>query len=76
LDEKKSKSAVLAQERGLDQQFEVAGKECTYREECNKYDPTAARVYDWPITMIGQGGLQLVFSPHICCFMGEVAKKK
>jgi hypothetical protein len=26
--------------------------------------------------MIGQGGLQLVFPPHIRCFMGEVAKKE
>jgi len=63
LDEEKSKCAGLAQEHGVDQQFEVAGKECTYRKECNKLDLTAAHVYDWPITMIGQGGLQLVFPP-------------
>jgi hypothetical protein len=36
-------------------------------------------VSDWPITMIGPGGLLLVVLPRICCcpsFMGGVAKKK
>ncbi len=37
---------------------------CTCRKECSKYDLTAASVSDWPIIMIGPGGLLLVV-PHL-----------
>jgi hypothetical protein len=33
---------------------------CTCRKECNKYDLTLITVSDWPIIMIGPGGLLLV----------------
>jgi hypothetical protein len=36
LDEEKSKCAGLAQEHGLDQQLEVAGKSAPTEKECNK----------------------------------------
>ncbi len=34
------------------------------REECNKYDLTTAPFFDWPIIMIGPGGLLSVV-PHL-----------
>ncbi len=51
------------------------------REECNKYDLTAALpIFDWPIIMIGRGGLLLVVPTYLALqsrfsFMGGVAKK-
>jgi hypothetical protein len=46
-------------------QFAQAGKKAQQnlipaREHCNKYDLTAAPCSDWPIIMIGRGGLILV----------------
>jgi hypothetical protein len=51
---------------------------CTCREECNKYDVTGARVYNWPIIIIGPCGLLLVvlhlFAVPSFNLIGGVAK--
>jgi len=36
----------------------------TFEKECNKFDLTALSVSDWPIIIIGPGGLLLVV-PHL-----------
>jgi len=38
---------------------------CNCRKECSKYDLTAAGVSEWPIIMIGPGGLLLVVPHHL-----------
>jgi hypothetical protein len=53
---------------------------CTRRKLCNKYDLTAMlSISDWPIIMVGPGGLLFVVPQPICCpsfsFMGGVAKE-
>jgi hypothetical protein len=55
---------MQAQENGFSicifVQFAEAGKCCApARDECNKYD-LVLPVFDWPIIMIGLGGLLLV----------------